>query len=256
MDKRHWLDADFVIQKDPLRRNISVLREDLLAGGTKLRFLPFLCEGAREVVYASPFCGGAQVALAELGLKTGKRITIFAAQRREPHEMQRRAMEKGARFVPVPHGYLSNVTAKARAYASEKGALYLPLGFDVPIAQEAYREFLWRVKDEIQPEEIWVAAGSGMLARALAQVFKMSTVVAVVVGRSMRNSAGMNGNERGLFPITESNITYQAHYLPFDKPTHYVCPFPSCANYDRKAWEFCDKYSNRKKKVLFVNVLG
>lgn len=37
-----------------------VVRDDLLPGGSKARFLPQIMQGAKEVVYAGPAWGGAE----------------------------------------------------------------------------------------------------------------------------------------------------------------------------------------------------
>ncbi len=62
-----------------------VLRDDLIVGGTKMRFLPWLMRGAEEVVFGGPFCGGAPVAIAACAQQLGQRATIFYAARKEPH---------------------------------------------------------------------------------------------------------------------------------------------------------------------------
>src|SRR5687768_9894600 len=67
------------------RGRLHVVRDDRLEGGTKQRAAePFLAElvvdGVREVVYASPFAGFAQVALAASCRRVGLRCTVFASR--------------------------------------------------------------------------------------------------------------------------------------------------------------------------------
>ena len=247
-----WLVNKFLIQK--ISNTMAVLREDILEGGTKLRFLPYLTAGAKEIVYASPFCGGAQVALAVMGNFTKQRITIFSAQRKEPHDMQLRALRWGAMSIAVPYGYLSNVTAKAKAYAAAQGALYLPLGFDVPEAHAAYGRFVARVAKQVGGvDEIWVAAGSGMVARAFAAGFPDTRITGVSVGRALSSleSADQPANLR-------SNLRFIEYGTPFASPCKIIPPFPSCPNYDAKAWHLCTQAAKThpKKRMLFINVLG
>src|SRR5688500_1651242 len=69
--------------------HVWVVRDDILEGGTKQRAaVPFLREliagGARELAYASPFCGFAQVALAAACRELGLRATIVAE--RDPEQ--------------------------------------------------------------------------------------------------------------------------------------------------------------------------
>ena len=75
---------------------ILVVRDDLLSGGTKARFLPVLFEKADEAVYASPAEGGAQTALATVARQLGKRSTIFVARRGKPHD---RTLDKGVLYA-------------------------------------------------------------------------------------------------------------------------------------------------------------
>jgi len=61
---------------------IDVVRGDLLEGGSKTRFLPFLMAGAREVVYGGPWCGGAALAFSVIGRLDGFKVTLFYAARK------------------------------------------------------------------------------------------------------------------------------------------------------------------------------
>ena len=77
---RKWLDIPPVIER---HGEIDVLRDDLIDGGTKARFLPFLINGAKEVVFGGPFCGGAPYTLAVLGRESGIKVTLFYAKRKK-----------------------------------------------------------------------------------------------------------------------------------------------------------------------------
>jgi hypothetical protein len=226
--------------------NITVVRDDLLSeGGSKLRFLPFLVQGAREVVFGGPFCGGAPLALAVLGAHSGQRITLFYAKRKALHWRQARALALGARLEFVSPGYMTNVQAKARAYAAQAGALFLPLGFDVPAAEAPFVAAMESVRRRIgSPDEVWCSAGSGMLARCLARAFPDSAVRAVAVGLASRHEAQA-------FP---ANVSLLDAGLPFERTTKASCPFPSCGHYDRKAWELAVRQA--RGSVLFWNVAG
>jgi hypothetical protein len=78
---------------------------------------------------------------------------------------------------------MTNVQKKARTYARQHGALFLPLGFDVPQAAEPYVEIMRGVRRSLgTPDQIWCATGSGMLARCLGVAFPESLVTGVSVG--------------------------------------------------------------------------
>jgi hypothetical protein len=109
--------APIVVEHD----GVLVVRDDLFPGGTKARFLGMLFNDAREVVYASPAEGGAQIALATVARNLGKRATIFVARRAKPHARTLQAAKLGAKLVPVAPGYLSVVQARAREYCAQTG---------------------------------------------------------------------------------------------------------------------------------------
>jgi len=225
--------------------SVTVVREDLVEGGSKIRFLPHLVGDAREVVYGGPFCGGAPYALSVWGKKQSVKITLFYAKRKELHRRQKAAFRNGAQIYQVPFGYMTNVQSKARAYAKDSGALFLPLGFDVPNAAEPYVKFMRSVRQTVgKVDQVWCATGSGMLARCLAEAFPDAEVHGVVVGLRSRN-------EKQTF---KSNVTLHGSDYDFAQETKATSPFPSCGNYDRKAWEISQKLG--RGRILFWNVLG
>ena len=162
---------------------LFVARDDLFPGGTKARFLPILFEGADEVVYASPAEGGAQTALATVAARLGKHATIFVAQRAQPHPRTLMARRLGAEIVQVSPGHLNVVQARARKYSQEHGAHLAPFGFDMPEAVDTIAEAARSIG--LQPDEVWCAAGSGVLARGLAQAWPNARRHVVQVGREL-----------------------------------------------------------------------
>jgi hypothetical protein len=207
-----------------------VAREDLVPGGAKNRFLPHLIAGAPEIVFGGPYCGGAPYALAVLGGYSGQRVTLFYAARARArwHPRQVGAARLGAVIQEVRPGYMTVVQARARAYAQAAGALFLPLGFDVPAAVDPFLAVLAAVRARLgDPPEVWCATGSGMLARCLGVAFPASAVHAVTVGLASRHDAQ---------PFT-SNVTLHPTRYDFAQVCPTPAPFPSCGHYERKAWE-------------------
>lgn len=238
----YWWQPEPVLEE---HGNIIVVRDDLVPGGSKMRFLPFLVGDAKEIVFGGPFCGGAPYALSFWGKQTGTKITLFYAKRKELHRRQKAALRNGATIYQVPFGYMSNVQAKAKAYARDHGALFLPLGFDLPESAEPFIQQMRRVKQLAGPiDQVWAATGSGMLARCLGVAFYPTPVFGVSVGLDSRHSKQK---------FTDNVTLVQAPY-DFARETKAKAPFPSCGNYDRKAWEACVAQS--RGKVLFWNVLG
>jgi hypothetical protein len=199
-----------------------------------------LFNSAEEIVYTSPTEGGAQVALATVARQLGKRATIFVARRAKPHPRTLQAAKLRAKIVPVAPGYLSVVQARAREYCAKTGARLLPFGADMPGALNVIAAAARATG--IETDEVWCAAGSGVLARALAAAWPKARRHAVQVGRALtsRDVAGAT------IHIHPQSFSCQASINP---------PFPSDAHYEAKAWEFA---LARKDvgRVVFWNVAG
>lgn len=219
---------------------IAVVRDDLFPGGTKARFLPVLFWDAQEVVYASPAEGGAQTALAHTAAALGKQATIFVAKRKQPHNRTLEAKRVGAKIMQVKNGYLNVVQAKAKEYCRRTGARLAPFGVNLPEAIQTIAEAAKATK--VEPDEVWCASGSGVLARSLSRAFPEARRHVVQVGRKLEASevAGATIHEAG---------------MPFSKAIKAQPPFPSCPHYDAKAWQIC-KTKHGPGLVLFWNVTG
>jgi hypothetical protein len=215
---------------------ILVVRDDHQPGGTKARALPALFTAAREYVYASPVQGYAQVALAYAAREAGKRATIFCAQRKTLHPRTAEAIAAGARIVPVPNGYLNVVRARARMYCAVSGAVFLPFGLDAPPFLAALAEVALGL--DARPREVWTVAGSGVLTRALQIAWPKAQFHAVQIG------AVPEVGRATLYAAPEA----------FADPAEFPPPFPSCSNYDAKAWRFIKAHA--AGGALFWNVAG
>lgn len=219
---------------------VFVVRDDLFPGGTKARFLPMLFDGANEVVYASAAEGGAQTALATVAAQLGKRATIFVAKRAQPHAHALMAKRLGAKIMQVSPGYLSTVQARAREYSGHAGARLAPFGVDMPEAIAAIAAAARMIGFE--PDEVWCASGSGVLARGLAIAWPKAHRHVVQVGRALRADE-VAGARIHVYPVL------------FGRGAKTKPPFPSDPHYDAKAWELCAACKGRGR-VLFWNVAG
>lgn len=241
-----WWRADPIIET---HGGILVVRDDLLPGGSKQRFLPLLAGDAAEVVYGGPFCGGAAYALSVWAARESRKATLFYAKRSSFHWRQREAFRLGATIYQVPAGRINVVQARARAYAADHGALMLPLGLDVPAASEPFIAAMHGVRDRVGAiDEVWCCCGSGMLTRCLGTAFPDASVIGVMVGlKSRSGKQAMPGNVR----LIDSGYE-------FADECRDTAPFDSCGNYDRKAWAMCAAEARRRPDVrrLFWNVGG
>jgi threonine dehydratase len=221
---------------------VHVVRDDLFAGGTKARFIPALFDHADEVVYASSAEGGAQCALAHVARALSKRATIFVPDRAKPHPRQLEARRLGARVVRVKPGYLNVVQARAREYCRLSGAMLAPFGMSVPGGIEAIAEAAKQIK--IKPDQVWCAAGSGTLAKALRRAWPEAEHHVVQVGHAL-TSTEVAGAVVHVYPKPYK------HVVPAS-----ASPFPSDPHYDAKAWQVCQVARPRNGCTLFWNVMG
>ena len=223
---------------------ITVLRDDLLPGGTKSTFIGSLLNPGKDFyVYASPVYGGFQIALAHYCRSIGKQAVIFCAKRKEPYTNTLMAKAAGAIVYQVPNGYLSNCTAKAKVFCEKNNAQLLSFGANYPEAIAAIADRMRSVSLSLgyEPSKIYCAVGSGTLLKGLIQGTETARIVGVLVGAEYSEAV----------PDRVTLIRYPKRFAFESKA---VAPFPSCANYDRKAWEYCMK-EHVKDKVLFWNVL-
>jgi hypothetical protein len=223
---------------------INVLRDDLLPGGTKSVILPFILDPSKSCyVYASPVYGGMQIALAAYCRSIGKQAVIFCAKRKLPHPNSLRVKAEGGIVYQVPYGYLSHTQKKAREYARANNAQLIEFGGNYPISIMVIKERMRKVSQQLgrEPDVVYCAAGSGTLLRGIAEGTTRAKIVAVQVGAEVGN------------PLPE-RVTLKKHHRPFEKDSACRAPFPSCANYDLKAWEYCIR-DRPSGQVLFWNVL-
>ncbi len=218
---------------------IAVVREDLYPGGTKARFFRPMFDQHAEMVYASPVQGGAQTALAHAAAAAGRRATIFVAKRAQPHDRALEAKRVGAKVVQVRPGYLTVVQARAREYCAATGAFLLPFGADLPEAGAIIAAAARATG--LDPEEVWCAAGSGVLTRALQRAWPGARFNAVQIGRALeREDVGC--------------ARVHVYPKPFDAEGP-AAPFPADRHYDAKAWALCAA-RHGPGRVVFWNVTG
>lgn len=222
------------------RGGLLVVRDDLLAGGTKRRVAATLFEG-RPAVYAGPAEGFGQVALALAARDLGLPLTVCVAARKQEHRATQQARAAGAEVVSVRPGYLTVVRAHARRLAAERDAQLIPFGLDAPQVHLALRDVAAAVFAGLRelPTELWSVAGSGVLSRALQAALPQVPAFAVRIGRELR--AGEAGRAR-LLDAPER----------FSQDAKLPPPFPSCPNYDAKAWRFLTEHA--QPGALFWNV--
>ncbi len=152
------------------------------------------------------------------------------------------AKRLGAKIVQVEPGYLSVVQARAEAYCKLVGATLAPFGVDFPAAIGAIAAAASALR--VEPAEVWCAAGSGVLARALAAAWPQARRHVIEVGRS-------------LMPSEVAGARIHLAGQPFGAIAKVQTPFPSDLHYDAKAWGIAKQKARRGAGlVVFWNVTG
>lgn len=225
----------------PGGREISVVRDDLLPYGSKQRVAWRLFEQGRELVYASPAEGYAQMALAAAADGQDGRLTLFLAARRREHPNTVEARRLGANVQTVRPGYMTVVAARARDYCEQHDAELLPFGLKHPLLEQGLTEAGEQAGEALghEPAEVWTVAGSGVLSRALQAAWPNALFFAVQIGHKLTEQ------DRGRAIVIEApeRFAQNARQPP---------PFPSNGNYDAKAWRFIGEHAS--PGALFWNV--
>lgn len=219
-----------------MHNGIHVVRDDLIPGGTKRRALHVLLDrSVSEYVYASTVFGYAQIALAHAAADLDKSATIFCAKHKQRQPLTLQAAAAGARIIEIdPPAYLSVVTARAREYCKNSGAQLVPFGADSPLFIEAMANVARALP--IEPAEVWSVSASGTLTRALQRAWPKAKVNAVHVGAH---------GDTGRAIVWKAPEKYEQNAI-------FPPPFPSCRNYDAKAWRYIRRWAS--PGALFWNV--
>jgi len=221
---------------------ITVLRDDLLTGGTKSILMPSIIGDANEYVYASPVYGGFQIALSAYCQKLGKKATIFCAKRKVKHANTLECIKYGATVKEIPYGYLTVVEKHAKDYCKETGAEKLVFGANSMenkiLIGNRMRQIIKQLGRE--PKEIWCAIGSGTLVDSILMATESAKVYGVQVGVEYKKE--------------HDRLTVLKYHKGFDKVSKHKANFKSVPNYDLKAFEYCEKHKV-SDDVLFWNVL-
>ena len=221
-----------------------VYDDSKLIGGTKSRLLnkllPTLKE--KEIVYAGPSTGLAQVALAYNAKIHKKKATIFlSSYDKDKPELVNLAKEYRAKIIYPKISVLKVVQKIAKKYVSKKSnRLLLPFGLRNDENFELFRKALLEVlKDEQEPKRLWLVAGSGFLLDVLHSIWPNTEFMVVQVGKK-------------IWPDQLENKKHQLFIAPegFTENAKSQPPYNTVPWYDAKLWQFFEKY-NEKDDVIW-----
>lgn len=239
-----WRDPNPTPVIEPLVHDPQTLivRDDLLAGGTKRRALDYLIghhpdyAHIEEWVYgSSPAHGYAQVALSLVCRTYHKRAVLFMADREAStrHPLQHAGLLAGGDYRWVPNGMLSVTEKRARDYVAESPTTrhLVPMGGNTPEALASLVAVMSQppFTEWPAPEtwHIWSVISSGTLSRALQAAFPQSVVHGVVVGHQP------TPEQAGRALLYQSPYPFRTRIKTTEAP-----PYPSAAEYDAKLWPF------------------
>ena len=200
-----------------LDNNLSILRDDLIEGGTKRRGLSLLLNDikANRIGYAGTVFGHGALALAHACHDHGKSAEIFISAE-SGHPMVRALKNAKAIVHSLPPMPIAAVHNMAQNLMHD--GVILPPGFDMPEFQEAMIQSL-KDLDLFNYSEIWTVRVSGTLSRALISAFPCKSFKIVSVVKS------------GL--PTDFNAPERYHRKARNPP-----PYPACPYTDAKLWQF------------------
>lgn len=229
-------------------QDITIVRDDLLCGGTKSRvafdYLTQYHPRVSEYVYVSPWYGGFQIALAWTCLLMkkegyGKKIaTLIIDQRSEGDPPYTRiAQEFGANIIRIPPG--QDKFAYAKKYVQDGSRLLLQSGLNYPEVIDSIAQLGLTLKAQLgQFDELWCALGSGTLINGL-------------------KKANLANNYYGVCIFAPScpnvdNVVIINPTVNYNQAASIIPPYPSAMRYDAKVWEFC---ASRPGRILIWNVM-
>lgn len=210
----------------------TVVRDDLLQGGTKQRGLTNLKlpPGTTEIVYAGPWNGYAQVALAVAAPYYKVKSVCFMT--RSDYETNIKAKELGGEFVVIPGADLKQLQAAAEKYCNVPSRYLLPFGFaNEEIISTLYNNIKKASTIDLSYEgTIWLVGGSATLLNVLERIYEKANFSVVQVGKT-------------IWPDQISTRTkiYNAPEKFYDDAITPP-PYPSARKYDAKCWQFVKQF--------------
>ncbi len=241
------------IQVDELTiasKKIFVVRDDLLPGGTKQRGVLDLVQeykdlGYKHFVYASPFCGYAQIALSYACELLNVSCKIFCeidkspnCQPNTPHPFTLQAEKHGA--VIELTDTLKEAEIKADlAVVRRRDGIKIPLGFSCP---SFYRHYQHALKVEWErlvstvtahPQRMWLPVGSGTLVRSFSAVLPTEVSICAL------DVHVLSPIDARIINLTEDKrVTLFSSPQAFHEPSTSCPQFPSNLFYDAKINSF------------------
>jgi hypothetical protein len=219
---------------------VLVVRDDLIVG-TKTRAGDLLISkiDSDTLVYCQPRVGLAGVSLCDVAQRhVGKKIVLFMPSSKKISVHQACCIERGAQAYFKRIAAMPNLNLYAKRWASENGAYFIPLGLKHELATAAIVHAASTIEE---PEEVYVAISTGVLARALQIAWPNAKFTCIAVARNLK--AGELGR---------AHVISEPLDFPQSEKTENLPPFPTVNTYDAKVWKYIPK--NTGRRILMWNV--
>lgn len=215
-------------------KSLTVIRDDLLPGGTKQRALyPYIkhinkSNQYNTFVYAGPTQGIAQLALGVVCKYLGLHAVMFYSGK--PTDITTRAINCGVEMHVSES--LHDAQQAAQQWCRDNGACLLPFGLHDSIFMGYLIGELRKVTANLKVERMWLIVGSGTLLKCLYHVFPTTYFMVVQVGKK-------------IWPDQYDPARTRVFVAPqkFKNPTSLKPPYPSVLTYDAKIWQFVDRWA-------------
>ncbi|MDH4469168.1 MAG: hypothetical protein QE271_14000 [Bacteriovoracaceae bacterium] len=230
-------------------KTIYSVRDDLLIGGTKQRAaVPYINnliqQGVKHFIYASPFSGFAQVALAYSCELLEVECTLFCerdTEKNQIHEFSKLAEKYGAKIILCDN--LSQASIYSMIYGDQSShCKVIPLGFNDPefkklLAHEIGRQWKVVVK-HYDIKELWLPIGSGTLLNVFKEVLGKEVNIHGVNVNVLPNS-----DKRIESILSDKDVIYYECKQKFHDPCLRELPIPSNKYYDAKLFSYLESYA-------------
>ena len=111
-------------------KNLTILRDDKLIGGTKSRFIKELLDPDKDgYIYCSLGYGAFQVALSEICKTINKKCIIFSPDKKIKDTNSKEVIKNGGNVIFIPYGYMSVLNRRALDYNDFNNQKYQILTF-------------------------------------------------------------------------------------------------------------------------------
>lgn len=229
-------------------KNIIIVRDDLLCGGTKSRLLQLLPQDADKYVYVGNVYGGMSLALAS---RFGSKVVIIVevispARKGELGPLARVAQRLGASFIWTTDVSRSIREMKYEQLATKERIYWVPNGLDLPEVRTALKHIGNQVATEMTTFDVaFIPAASGTLVRGFQQSHLAKKYIAIAIAGG-RTQVGLDALQI-VHPqkVSEPN------------PINKMPPYPSTMFYDAKVWPYALAYAQTHpfERVVIWNVL-